>query len=419
MIERWVACVTAALALSATAACGGDDRGTRDTDAGMTPTDDGGGTDAGMDAGPPDAGTTDGGGDGGSPSACEPTRLLVTTSDYTTGGLGVLEIASGDVETVGAADDQDTVPALLDCTPVLLERGLGNLRIQSVDDAFTSVRTIDLNPAADSPPYTTNPVAVVSIDETKAYVIAQARNDVLIVDPTLDGRDAITGTIDLSGFVDPDDEDGRVDATDAVRVGDRVYVALGNYWFDSDFAMHTEGSVLAVIDAISDTVIDVDESTAGVQGIDLMGENPWRGLWVDDAGERMWVGSTGNAFALDGMIEEVDLTTYESVGVVVDETTVGAEINGFAVVAPGRVLLLAGTDVIAFDPSTDFPADPGVIASGVDGMVLAAGWLWTWTREGEQAGLRKFDPSEGTEATPSEGPWTFGTLPIYGVAPAP
>jgi len=409
-----------ALALVAAAAwcgCGGDDRMvTADAGRDAGPMTGDGGLDGGPvgDAGAADAGGADAG--GGDPCGAS---LLITTSDYVTGGLGVLEIATGDAETDDVIDDQDTVPALVGCTPALIERAEGNLRIQSVEELAGTVRTIDLDPAGTTAPYATNPVAVVSIDATKAYVIAQGRNEIVIVDPTMDGTAGVTGTIDLSGFVHPDDMDGLVDALSAIRAGDRVYVGLGNYWFDSSFAIQFEGSVLAVIDAATDTVVDMDGATDGVQGIDLAGENPWRGMWVSESGDRLWVGAGGDGFAIDGMIEEIDLGTGTSAGAVVTEETLGAELGGFAVVASDRVLVLAGRDVVAFDPGAAFPADPDPIASEVDGMIPHAGSLWVWSREGAAVGLRRFDAADGTDLTPAAGPWTFGALPIYAVSPAP
>jgi hypothetical protein len=66
-----------------------------------------------------------------------------------------------------------------------------------------------------------------------------------------------------------------------------------------------------------------------------------------------------------------------------------------------------------------FPPAPAPIATGVDGMLMHDGSLFTWARTGEAAGLRRFDAATGAELTPGSGPWTFGTLPIYSVAPAP
>jgi len=405
-------------------ACGDDDGMMMGTDAGSDagiPPGDGGGVDAG--ASPDDGGTaTDGGAttDGGMVETCTLGHLLVTTTsaDFTESSVGILDVISDEVETDDIIDDTDTLPTLVGCEPVLMERASGTLRFQRDDDLFTTDRAIDLNPEGATDPYSVNPHAIALVDDTKAYVAALSLNELLIVDPTLEGSAAVTGSVDLSGFLDEDDTDGLVDAADVIVVGDRAYVGLGNYWFDDSFAIHFEGSLLAVVDTTTDELVDVDDTTDGVQGIALMGDNPWRGLWANEAGDTLWVGSAGDSFARDGFIEEVSLTTHESVGVVLDESTMDAELEGFAVARPGRVLVQAGGDVLAVDPAVDFPADPEVIVSGIDGMLLLEGELFTWARSGDDAGLRRFAAGSGTETTPASGPWDFG-MPIYGIAGAP
>ncbi|MBW2464145.1 MAG: hypothetical protein JRH11_21025, partial [Deltaproteobacteria bacterium] len=209
-----------------------------------------------------------------------------------------------------------------------------------------------------------------------------------------------------------------VDAADAIVVGDRAYVALGNYWFDSSFAIHFEGSELAVIDTTTDTLVDVDSGTDGVQGIALVGNNPWRGLHHFAGTDTLWVGATGDSFALDGHIEEVDLAAMASVGIVVTESDLAGEINGFGVLSATRLALLVGTDVVAIDPSVDFIA-PTPFAFEMDGMFVHQGTIWAWARSGEAPGLASFDGATGTETTPASGRANFGDLPISSVVPVP
>lgn len=412
------------LALTVAVAACGDDDGMMAADAGSdagTPMGDGG-FDAGTTVSDDGGNTADGGTttDGGMAETCTLGHLLVTmtAADFSESSVGTLDLTTDEVETDDIIDDTDTVPTLVGCEAVLVERGSGVLRFQQGDDLFTTARTIDVNPDGATDPYSSNPHAIARVDDTKAYVAALALNELLIIDPTMEGTAAVTGSVDLSGFVDADDTDGLVDATDVIVVGDRAYVGLGNYWFDDGFAIHFEGSVLAVVDTTTDELVDVDDATEGVQGIALTGNNPWRGLWANEAGDTLWVGTAGDSFALDGHIEEIDLEASESVGVVLDETTMDAELEGFAVVRPGRVLVQAGGQVIAVDPAVDFPSDPEVVVSGIEGMLLLDGELFTWARSGDDAGLRRFTAASGTETTPATGPWDFG-MPLYGIAGAP
>ncbi len=380
---------------------------------------DGGGVDAAMDAGAMDAGPdADGGETDGGVASCTP-NLLVTTSDYTTGGLGWLDIGAGTTRVASAPlADQDSVPVSIGCVPGVLERGAGQLLVQSAADPLVTAHTIPLD-ATLTDPYAINPVAVVSVSDTKAYVVASAVNTLYVVDPTQDGAAAVTGTVDLSPLVAPADMDGVVDAVGAIADGNRLYVALGRYYFDSSFAIHFDGgSVLAVVDTASDTLVDMDTSTAGVQGIVLTGQDPWRGMWLDVADHSLWLAATGDASMLDGGIEKVDLVAGMSDGFLLDEATAGGDIQGFTVVSSTRVLVLVDGAVRVFDPATG-AIDTTAIVDSVDGMVREGDTLFVWQRMGGAAGLRSFRVSDGTETTPSSGPFTFGSLPIYGAAPSP
>ncbi len=228
------------------------------------------------------------------------------------------------------------------------------------------------------------------------------RDAITVVNPTLDGSAAITGEIDLSPYAVAADMDGRVDASDGILVGDRVYVALGHYWFDSGFAAHYEGSELAVIDATTDTLVDADATTAGMQGIALDHDNPWRGMtWVEEDG-RIWVGATGDLFAIDGAIEAVDPVALASTGTILDETSLDAEINAYARVASNLVLVLAGTTILAVDP-----ADVGAattVADEIDGMLVVGDTLYAWSRSGSSPGLHAYDAATGAEITRRRAP---------------
>ena len=406
-------CLWVLAAALAGAGCG-DDEG-RGGDAG-TGGDAGIATDGGGDTGTSaDAGTSDGGGVGD----CVPSRLLITTSDFVTGGLGTLDLATGAVATAsGDAPDQDSAPGLSGCTPVVLQRGLGSIRLLDTSDPLTGGRTVDVNPVGASGPYAANPQKALEIADDELWVVLGAVPSIAVVDPTAGGGGEVVDRIDLSGLVRPGDMDGNIDASDAIRVGDRVYVALGNYWFDTDFAIHFEGSALAVLDATTRALVDVDPATDGVQLIELAGDNPWRGLWHDAATNTLVVGASGDSFALDGQLEVVDLETHASVGSVTTETMLGAEINGFGFASPNRLVVLAGSQVLAFDPTVDFGV-PELLLDGADGMLLVDGVVWTWARMGDGAGLRAVDPDDGSDVTPGGGPIAVGTLPVNGAVASP
>jgi len=417
--------VAIALVASATVGCSDDD-GTSDT--GMPPVDTGTGdaTPDAMDSGVVDSGddaATDSATDGGTPSCDEADLdhlLVVTTAgDFSRAGLGTIDL--GDLSARTAAEDlpdSDSVAAASGCLGYVLSRGQGNAQVMDDADPLSVARTIDVNPAGAMGPYASNPQTIVAASNNKAYVIEAARNTVTIIDPTMSGAGAVLGEIDLTAYLAPGDTDGLVDAADAIVIDDQLFVALGNYWFDSSFAIHFEGSVLAVIDTTTDMLVDVDSSATGTQGIDLAGENPWRGLQHDPETDVLFVGSSGDSFAADGQIETIDLATLEVMGSVVTEAELSGEINGFAVLSPTRVVVLLDQDLVTIDPTVDFIV-PENIASEMDGLLVHQDTIWAWARSGEEPGLASFDASTGMETTPAAGRFNFADLLVFAVVPVP
>jgi hypothetical protein len=311
--------------------------------------------------------------------------------------------------------DTDTVPDLVGCAPALLERASGNLRVQDADDPFTTLRTIDLDPAGSTDPYVSNPMRAIGVTGTKAYVLLGGRSAIAVVDPTMEGAGAVVREIDLSSRVKAGDMDGNVDVLDGILIGDRLYVALGHYWFDTDFAQQFEGSELVIVDMATDEITG---------SVDLNGENPWRGLFHDPEAGTLLVGSMGvscfvvdGSCALDGVIEVVDLASDTVTGSVVAETDVSTVIRGFHPVSDTRLLLLTDSQVVAVDPTEDSP-EITVVADGATGMLVHDGVVYVWDRT-DAGDLRMFDAADGTDLTPAAGPVAFGVLPINAVSPSP
>ncbi len=413
---------------SATGGCGDDDMAAGTdagvSDAGGVPDDAGSRTDSGAPA--PDAGSDAGAGDDAGapdagPLACVATRLLVTTSDYVTGGLGTVDLGLAAATVMpGMAADQDTAPARLGCGGVLLEHGTGNVRIQDPASPFVTLRTINVNPAGMDFPYASNPAAVVTLSDTRAYVVRLGVSSLAVIDPTRDGAAGLVRAVDLSPLAATGDTDS-VDATDAVRVGERVLVALGRYTFATvpPYAQtFPEGSVLAVVDVATDTLVDADTTTAGMQGVALTGDNPRAGLYHDATSNRLLVGDTGAYMMLDGGIESVDLTTLRSTGFVLTEAELGGDLDAFVGADATHAFVVAGGVLRAWNPMTD-ALGATLVASDVTAILLDQGTLFVAARMGASAGIRAFRASDGVEVTPASGPVAVGSLPVYGLAAIP
>jgi len=357
--------------------------------------------------------------DGSVSITCTLRRVLVSTSNFASSGLSMFDPISSTAMVGPSAAQPDNVPGWAPCRGAVLHRDRGVLTLLDPLDPLGTTRVeIDLNPAGGSPPYATNPQRVLSVSNDRAYVPVLARNEVVIVDLQGDSP-TVSSRIDLSSFVSAADPDGLVEAVDAILIGDRAYLALARYSFDMAFAIHFDaGSVLAVVDTTTDALFDMDPAIAGVQGIELEGNNPWRGLAFDAGNNRLLVGSTGDGFALDGGIEAIDLSTNRSIGYLLTETELGAEINGFAFFDPTLAYVLAGRDVFPWNLTAN-TVGTTPIAIDIDGVLLLEDRVFTWTRTGDAAGLRMFDAADGHELTRSVGPWTFGILPISALSAMP
>ena len=410
-------------------ACGDDD----DTpmmmsDGGRDAGRDGGGDDAGRDAGRvdggADGGTADGGGlDGGStdggdadagladagPIDCTPTKLLVTTSDFTTGGLATFDLETGAVTlSPTAAADQDTLPVRAGCDTYLVEGGSGRVRRQVGGDPLTTAISIDVNPAGTpaGDTYVASPQVVVEAGAA-TFVTRYSLQSAARIDPI---AGTTTGAIDFTPLAATADIDS-VDMSAALYNGGRLLVALGRFYFPSPtFALTYGGpSVIAVVDPIAGTLVDVDATTPGTQGITLPTGNPRQFARLDD--DVVLVTCTDDAFDdTDGVLYAIDVPSGNVTATAATEATMGA-FNGLVTTDGGRVFLAAGGAVL------ELMADTGIVIGtlvpatvGVTALAIHADSAYVVT----SAGLRVWLLSSGLEKTTA--PVTFGTLPIYGIA---
>lgn len=398
---------------SGVVACGDDDIAPM-SDAGRDAGSDDGGVDAGspdVDGGGVDAGTGDV--DAASPDAgpvdCTPTVLLVTTSDYVDGALATYELATG-VVTVSPtpAPDQDTLPVRAGCDTYLLEGGSARVRRQVGGDALTTAVTIDVDPAGtpDTDVYVSTPQFVVEAG-ADTYVTRLSRQSGVRIDPL---AGTVVGELDFTPLAAVGDVDS-VDMSTALYNGGRLLVALGRFYFPSPtFALTYAGpSVIAVVDPVAGTLVDVDATTAGTQGIELPVGNPGPIVRLDD--DVVLVACTDDGFDdTDGVLFSIDVPSGNVTATAATEATLGG-FKGLATTPDARVFLAAGGALLELMSDTGTVIDTLVPATvGVRSFVLHGDAAYVVT----SAGLRVWSLSTGAELTTA--PVTFGTLPIYGIA---
>jgi hypothetical protein len=251
----------------------------------------------GADASPAiDAARGDAGTDG-SPEASTRSYALFAGTDFTSAELAVVALNPDTVEGQLPLADQDSVAAASGGSGFVLERGIGDVIVLDPAQPWTAKTTIDINDSLDAAPYASNPHAVVLTTGTKAYVARYASNLVAIVDV---GSGSVTGHLDLSAYVAPDDTDGLVDVTDAAYDpgSGRAYFLLQRInQFDYGQAPDYVAACLASraeivgVDVTSNSIVDLNGAAAG-DAIDLLGDDPIA-LTPDFANARILVPDTG------------------------------------------------------------------------------------------------------------------------------
>jgi hypothetical protein len=359
-----------------------------------------------MDSGGPDAfdASTDG-----------QRRLLMTQTVGSTVEMAAFNISTGAVD--GRFSYQATFPE-----GIVQTTSAGAFLVRTESDAIvrldpnapwkpTSTWSVAMNDAVDGGQPYANPVQVIVVSPTKAYVLRFNRNRIAILDPSQSAdAGAPIGSVDLSGLLQADDLDGAVDMIGAIfdPVRKRLYVALGN--IDTKrvdpmgffiICANTKSTVVA-IDTTNDMIVNLNGT--GPQGsIALNGRGPQYGflggVTFDAAGDRMLVMSTGcqDKFPDGGpspmkgrLIEAVSLSTNTT------QTLLDANAQEF----PGQLLFFSSNKAVVqfgFVPfATTFLWDPTINALGP--ALTASPDVFAYDGKGSIVGPRNESTADGGKA---------------------
>lgn len=241
-------------------------------------------------------------GDAGADASTSSFALFVGT-DFVNAELAVVGLHPDTIDGRLALADQDSVPFASAGYGFVLEHGLGNVIELDHAQPWMAKTTIDVNDSPDATPYASNPRTVLVTTGTKAYVARYASNVVRVVDVA---SGAVTGNLDLSAYVAPDDPDGLVDVQDAAydAMAGRAYFLLqriNQFEFGSppDYvgACKSSHGEIVGVDVTNDSFVDLNGAAAGT-AVDLLGENP-ASLTADFASGRLIVADTGCYQPLD------------------------------------------------------------------------------------------------------------------------
>lgn len=347
----------------------------------------------------------------------DPGRLLVTTTDFATGALGLLDLATATFTPDLALASTDAVPFYADGRAYVLQRYMFDaLDVRDADD-LTLLGQLGLT--ADSTP-SANPHALAFAGD-RAYVTLFAAPELQVLDLADPAAARVAGRIDLCPLADAD---GNPEASLLVRCGDTLFVSVQRLDRAHGFAPTGEHDHLAAIDRATGRLHDLDADTPGVQPFPLLG--PWAKQWrldpADPAGHTLIVLSSG--------LERVDLATLTTTWLVDPARLAPAGVTdheqpqAFDLDAAGRVYLATYTAdfnevlLLRIDPTSDAP--PLLIADDLQSveqtLEVVGDTLWFGDRSPGRAGLRAWDLAVNPPAPRHSEPIATGLAPYALIA---
>lgn len=230
----------------------------------------------------------------------------------------------------------------------------------------------------------------------------------------------VVGSISTASFADADGipETGWMQAVDNLLYITCQRLDRGNSY------VPTGPGLLLVFDMVARTWVDVDPGTPSVDGIMLVGSDPWGQPELSKDRTHLRLGCIGWYGFADGGVEEVDLAQQRSLGFVVSEGDLGGDVQDFVTLGSGQGYAIVGD--AAFRTSLRmWSTSQGVTsvhtvrsADGYAYVDLAwdgLNWLYLADRTVGSSGLRVFEASTGVEQTSAAIP--AGLPPVCIVLP--
>lgn len=323
-------------------------------------------------------------------------HLAVVATDYqSSGSLSVMPLTAPfapqvDVETVGV----DPVIRYWHDHIYVVNR-FGNDAVQVIDPVtHDTEREFSVGPLS-------NPQDIAVVDASTAFVSRLGSRWLYVVNPT---TGAIADSVDLGSFADAD---GRPEMSYMALAGNRLFVQVQRLDTNGSYNP-VPPSYMAVIDVPSRTLVDVDPVTPGTQAITLTSTNPQQKMHLDEVARRLYVAETGRLGVLDGGIEAIDIDTFQPLGFVLTEVTVGGDVSTPVLASSTRGYTLTSPDffftttITAFNPSTGtVTGSLHTTPSFTSGLVFdaASERLYLADPRTTQPGIRVFDTNTDTQIT--------------------
>ena len=333
-------------------------------------------------------------------------KLFLTTSDYQTGGIGLIDLDSLSPWEPDPAWAKDVASA--DAIPVAFQQRIFVINRMPTDSI--SVLEFDENNqlklvnqySVKGDETNANPYDLAFITSERAYLTRYGSSQLWVINPE---SGELIKTIDLSQYAD---EDGIPEMAFMLVQGFYVYVAIQRL-DESNGWIPVGDSYLIKISWLNDQI-------AGK--IPLSSTNPITDLvWNSELG-KILVGEVGNYGVLDGGIDGVDPAT-EQAQMLVSEAELDGDLTDFVLVSSQKgyaiVIKDSASKVVEFNPSTGEVINSEVYKTGpwdlFDLALDEQGRLFIADRNATSPGVIVIDTSNNQLLT-SE-PINFSLPPYY------
>lgn len=331
-------------------------------------------------------------------------KIVVAATDFMTGFLSTMEAEPAwDTEIDVASIHSDARLRVRDRLIYVVNRLFAdNIQCIDPDNGYETVCQVSVGPGS-------NPSDIIFCSDEKALVPRYDDVWLHVVDLA---ECAVTDSIYLGDFADGD---GLPEMDYGIEVDGRVFVNVQR--LDRDFFFSpVPPSYLAVIDCETEDLLDADPAEPGVQGIELLGVNPFTQIQRDPTDGDLLVGTVGLFGSLDGGIERIDPLMLSSSGWMISEQELGGDIlafhvvdahNGFAVISDAAF----NACLVAFDPSSGILEETIFCTEGFNisqHLIAHEGLLFAGDKTLTAPGLRVFDVETRDEIA---GPISVGLPP--------
>jgi hypothetical protein len=351
----------------------------------------------------------------------EPTHLVVTSTDFNTGAVGLVELATRTVTPDLALASSDAMPMVADGRVFVLNRyGFDYVDELDPHDALALLHEFALTPA--SLDTSANPQAIALDPAGRGWISLFGAGELQQIRfPELAAtQPSVSLALDLREFADAD---GIPELEELIGCGDVLFVAAARIdrenWTPAD-----ETLLIPVRAAEEPRLFDYDAEHPGADAIPLLGDGvgAWRIDPTDASGHTILVLNSG--------LERVDLESGQSEWVVPEQVFIDAgydrlQLSGFDLDADGRMWISAAAEGFASFSllRVDLDGPEPLLVPAVSGLQSTTGALeivgheaWFADTTVGASGLRGFDLATDPVAELPESPLAVG-LPPMSLAP--